>query len=148
MRLSGLLSLLFLGLLLGNLAADDAKGKIDSAKMLGTWHFVSAVKDGKKASEEDLKKASVEITKETITLKGPDGNYVIKYELDPEKSPCHINMEITDGPQGKGSKATGIIALKDGKLELCYPPMGGDTPMKFEAKEGSNLHLFVMKHAK
>jgi uncharacterized protein (TIGR03067 family) len=139
--------MMVLGLLWTSLMADEEKGKLDPAKLAGTWTYVSGVKDGKKLTADQLK-ASVEITKETITLKGEDGNYVIKYELEPDKRPCQIKMEITEGPQGKGSKSVGIIALKDGELQICYPPMGGDTPQEFVAKEGSNLHLFVLKQKK
>jgi uncharacterized protein (TIGR03067 family) len=148
MRVIGLLGLMVLALLLAPAAAEEKKGKLDPAKLVGTWTYVSGMRNGKEVSADDLKKGTVEITKDTITLKSPDGNYVIKYELDQEKKPCQIKMEITEGPQGQGSKSVGIIAMKGGQLQLCYPPMGGDTPTEFAAKEGSNLHLFVLKHKK
>jgi uncharacterized protein (TIGR03067 family) len=72
----------------------------------------------------------------------------MKYKLDADKTPARVSIEITKGPQGEGAKTEGIIALKDGELKLCYPPMGGDTPKEFGAKEGSNLHYFVLKMKK
>ena len=129
-------------------AADKDDGKFDPTKLVGTWTYVSGEEDGKKKTADDLKMGTVEITKETIMLKGPDATYVIKYTLDTKKTPVHISMEITKGPQGEGSKAEGIIELKGDELKLCYPPMGGDTPKDFSAKEGSKLHSFVLKMKK
>jgi len=129
-------------------AADKDEAKFDPAKLVGTWTYVSAVEDGKKKTADDLKMGTVEITKDTITLKGPDASYVIKYTLDTKKTPVHVSMEITKGPQGEGSKAEGILELKGDELKLCYPPMDGDTPKDFDAKEGSKLHSFVLKMKK
>jgi uncharacterized protein (TIGR03067 family) len=148
MRVTGLLGLIALGLWLAPAAAEDKGKKLDPAKLLGTWSYVSGEKDGKKIPADDLKKGTVMIAKETITLMAPDGKFVIKYKLDPAKSPCRIDMEITEGPQGVGAKADGIIALDGEQLKLCYPAMGGDTPKDFSTKEGSGLHLFVLKPKK
>jgi hypothetical protein len=49
------------------------------------------------------------------------------------------------GPMGEGARTEGIIELKDGRLKVCSPPMGGKVPKDFSAKEGSGLHLFVLK---
>jgi uncharacterized protein (TIGR03067 family) len=152
MRKGILLALGAAALLLTPLRAEDKKdkddAKFDAAKLVGTWTYVSGEEDGKKAPPENLKKGTVEITKETITLKNEDATYVIKYTLDEKKSPVQIAMEITKGPQGEGAKSTGIIELKGDDLKICYPPMGGDTPKEFSAKDGSKLHLFVLKRKK
>jgi uncharacterized protein (TIGR03067 family) len=139
-------------LVLAPLNADDKdkdkdEGKFDPAKIIGTWSYVSGERDGAKVPADSLKKGSVEITKDTITLKS-DETYVIKYSLDTKKTPCRISMEITKGPQGEGAKSEGIIALKGEELELCYSPMGGEAPKEFAAKEGSKLHFFVLKPKK
>jgi uncharacterized protein (TIGR03067 family) len=147
MRLTGLIGLLSLGLLLVPATAQN-KGKLDSAKLIGSWSYVSGEKDGKKVPADNLKDGTVEITKENITLKSPDGKFVIKYQLDTAKNPVQITLEITEGPQGQGSKSQGIIALEGDELKLCYPPMGGDTPKEFSAKENSGLHFFVLKRKK
>lgn len=147
MRVTGLLGILTVVLLTTRGAAEET-GKLDPAKLVGTWVYVSGVKDGKQVPAEQLSKGSVEITKDTITLKSPDSEFVIKYTLDASKSPSRIAMEITKGPQGEGAKADGIIALKDDQLKICYPAMGGDAPKDFTSKEGSGLHLFVLKPKK
>jgi len=149
MRGMSLLSAGILLLMLLRVGADEKKDdKLDPDKLVGTWNYVSGVKDGKKSDPDNLKKGTVVITKETITLKGEEGNFVIKYKLDTKKSPATVELEITEGPQGVGAKSTGIIALKGDELKLCYPAMGGDTPKEFASKEGSGLHFFVLKKQK
>jgi uncharacterized protein (TIGR03067 family) len=150
MRVTGLLlGLLTLALVLAPAAAGEkGKGKLDPAKLIGSWSYVSGEKDGKKLSADDLKKGYVEITKESIKLKSDEAEFVLNYQLDAAKKPARISLEIIKGPQGEGAKADGIIALKGENLLLCYPAMGGDAPKEFAAKEGSGLHFFVLKRKK
>jgi uncharacterized protein (TIGR03067 family) len=135
-------------LLVVSVGQADDQDKITPEKLAGTWSYVSGEKDGNKVDEEGLKKASVIITKTNITLKGEQGDFVLKYELDAAKDPCQIAMEITEGPAGQGSKATGIIALKGDDLKICYAAMGGKTPTEFAAKADSGNHYFVLKRKK
>jgi uncharacterized protein (TIGR03067 family) len=122
------------------------KGKsLDPASLTGTWVYVSGEKDGQKVPADNLKKGTVEISKDTIKLKSPDSEFVLQYALDVAKQPARIQMEIVKGPQGEGAKTAGIIAMKDGQLLLCYPAMGGETPTAFATKEGSGLHFFTLK---
>ena len=61
-------------------------------------------------------------------------------EVSPEMTPMKPMM-LT----GAILTAVGIIALKEGNLQLCYPAMGGEPPTTFATKAGSGLHLFVLK---
>lgn len=149
MSAKGLLVLGAVVLLLAPLRAEEKEAaRLDPAKLVGTWTYVSGENDGKKVEQDQLKKGTVVITKDNITLKSPDGDFVIAYTLDAKKTPARISMKITKGPQGEGAKAEGIIGLKGDELKLCYPPMGGATPKEFSAKEGSKLHLFILKRKK
>jgi uncharacterized protein (TIGR03067 family) len=153
MRWKCLLSLGMAAFVLSAVVADDKdkgkdEAKLDPAKLVGTWTYVSGERDGEKVPEDRLKKGTVEITKETLTLKGDEATFVMKYTLDTKKSPAKIEIEIVKGPQGEGAKTEGIIALKDDELKLCYAPMGGEAPKEFAAKKGSNLHFFVLKKKK
>jgi uncharacterized protein (TIGR03067 family) len=142
-----LTGLAFLVFLTPVMAAE--KDKLDPANLVGTWTYVSGEKEGKAIPAADLKDYTVEITKDTITLKGGGDTYKVKYKLDASKTPCQISMEITEGPQGAaGSKSEGIIALSGDELKLCYPPMGGTAPKEFATKEGSGHQLFVLKKKK
>src|SRR6266849_7434445 len=134
-------------LLAGSIVAADDKDKFDAGKMVGTWTYVSGEKNGAKVDPETLKGGTVKITKETITLESPQGKFVIKYTLDTKNSPVSLSMEMTESPFGAGAMAKGIIDVKSDELKLCYATEG-DAPKKFETKEGSNSHLFVLKKSK
>ena len=143
MRFCGCISLMALALMLGPVASGE-KGKLDPAKLLGTWTYVSGEKDGKKIDPKNLEKGTVEITKDKITLVSPERKFVIGYDLSTDATPAILTMEILEGPQGKGTKAGGIIAMKDGQIQLCYNK-GGPAPATFQTKAGSGLHLFTLK---
>jgi uncharacterized protein (TIGR03067 family) len=126
---------------------QDKDDKFDAAKLVGTWKYVSGVKDGKKLDAADFKGQTVTITKETFTLKSKD-TFVMKYVVDAKNKLIGIKFEITESPFGAGAKAEGIIELKGDELKICYAPLGGGAPKTFESKEGSQYHLFVLKKAK
>jgi uncharacterized protein (TIGR03067 family) len=125
----------------------DKDDKFDPAKLVGTWKYVSGEKNGEKLDADRLKDGSVVFAKETITLKS-DMTFVLKYTLDAKKSPVAISMVITEGPAGKDDKSEGIIELNGDDLKFCYALPGEPAPKKFEAKEGSKAHLFILKRSK
>jgi uncharacterized protein (TIGR03067 family) len=128
-------------------AQDRQPAKLDPDKLVGKWNYVSGVKDGAKVDADNLKKQTVTFTKDKITLKGDD-TFVMKYDLDTAKKPVGIKLEMLESPFGPGAKAAGIIELTGDDMRLCYAPMGEDAPKTFDAKEGSKVHLFVLKRAK
>ncbi len=134
-------------LLAGSVLRADDKDKFDAAKLIGTWTYVSGEKNGVKVDKDNLKSGSVKITKETITLDSPNGKFVMKYTLDTKSTPVSLSMEMTESPFGPGAMAKGIIELKGEDLKFCYATEG-DGPKKFETKEGSNSHLFMLKRSK
>jgi uncharacterized protein (TIGR03067 family) len=124
--------------------ADEKKdAKFDAGKMVGTWSITAGVKSGEKV-EADKYKDAVEITKEKMTLKTPDGSFVFKYSVDDKTSPATLNLEIVE-PEAFKSKAAGIVKMDGETLVLCYPAMGGDKPKDFEAKKDSGCYCFTMK---
>jgi uncharacterized protein (TIGR03067 family) len=128
-------------------AQDKTSSGFDAAKLIGKWDYVSGIKNGTKVAPEELKKQSVTITKDKITLKN-EQTFVMKYDLDASKKPVGIKLEMIESPFGPGAKAAGIIDVAGDELRLCYSPVGEAAPKAFEAKEGSNVHLFVLKRAK
>jgi uncharacterized protein (TIGR03067 family) len=152
MRGRCLLSAAFVLTLLVSASADDKtdknKDKLDPEKLVGTYTYVSGERSGDKVPEDNLKKGTVVITKDTITLKSDDASFVIKYKLDAKKTPATLEMEITEGPQGVGTKTGGIISMKGEEVKLCYAAMGGEAPKDFAAKKDSGHHYFVLKKKK
>ncbi len=73
----------------------------------------------------------------------------MKYELDAKKNPVTIKFTMTESPFGPGAVANGIIELKGDELKVCYASTeGGEAPKKFEAKQGSGHHCFLLKRSK
>jgi uncharacterized protein (TIGR03067 family) len=129
----------------GPLGAADKDDKFDAGKMVGTWTYVSVEKNGQKADNDNVKEGKVKIAKDTITLEGTGGTFVLKYKLDTTKKPVTIDLKISEG-DGEGSTAKGIIEVKGDELKLCYS-MSDQAPKKFESKEGSDDRLVILKRA-
>src|SRR5262249_118999 len=130
------------------LGAQDKAAKFDPDKLVGKWRYVSGIKDGVKVDPDNLKKQAVTFTKDKITLKDDKDTFVMKYDLDTGKKPVGIKLEMLESPFGPGAKAAGIIDVTGDDMRFCYAPMGEEAPKAFDAKEGTKVHLFVLKRAK
>lgn len=127
--------------------ADDKPAPLDPAKLVGDWKIVEGMKAGEK-SGDDAKKGMVIVDKEKITLKGDDMTFAFSYKIDPKKEPAEIDLEIVE-PEGlKGAKAKGIVKLEKEKVTLCYHPMMGDRPTKFDSTKENGNYMFTMEKAK
>jgi uncharacterized protein (TIGR03067 family) len=134
--------------------ADDKKSEgkkaeaFDAAKLLGKWQITGGKKAGADLNDE-TKKAVYVITKDQITIMAEDRTmFVMKYTITPKTSPAAIDMEITKSPNDmvNGSKTKGIISLSGDEFKICYPPMGGDRPTKFDGSDKN--HFFTLKRMK
>ena len=117
-------------------------------QLTGTWKYISATKDGEKLDADHFAGQSVEFTKENLTLNSRTSEgkvkFVLKYDLDTKSTPTRIHLEITESPFGAGAKTEGIVHLQNGKLQICYPPSGGEAPQAFKADAGSGYSLFEL----
>ncbi len=127
----------------------DVGDKLTPDQLVGTWKYASGMKDGEELDAEHFKGQSVELTKKTLTLNSRtaegEATFVMEYELDTAVSPTKISLEIVESPFGAGMKTEGIIQLRDGKLQICYPPMGDGNPKAFKAASGSGLYMFELR---
>lgn len=123
--------------------AEATDTKVDPASLVGDWVFESGVRAG-----EDVDKArlgSISISEKEFTIPIPEAEpIVMAYKIDSDHSPAHIDVEITAGP-APPSETKGIIAVVDGKIQLCYHPEGGDRPEAFESTAENGFFLFVIK---
>lgn len=126
-------------------AGDDKK--FDATKLVGEWKYAEATKKGEKLDADKLKKETVTITKENLTIQG-EAKFVMKYELDTAKKPVGVKFTITESPFGAGMTANGIIELNGDTLKICYDAEGGAAPKTFESKADSKHHYFVLKRVK
>lgn len=123
--------------------AQEKKG--EAPKLEGQWTLVSGKVNGT-AVGDDAKKSKFDFTAEKMTIKGMDLTFVMGYKLDPKTDPISVDLEILDGPEGtKGSKAVGIVELKEDVLKLAYSMDKDKRPKNFEGKEGNT---FEFKKAK
>src|SRR6516165_6981441 len=150
MRSAVIVGLPLVGLFLfAPVRAEEKEKKFDPEKMVGKWEFVSGEKEGTKSNADSLK-GKVEITKDTLTIKGGEEGkdvFPMKYTLDTKKVPITIVLKGTDGPV-KDQTVKGIIELAGDKLKLCYALPDEDFPKGFKTKEGSKTHSFVLKRVK
>lgn len=147
-----LVRVLALGVAVGLVSASAAQDKkaatLDAAKLPGTYEFVSGLRDGDKVPEANFKGTTLIVTKDMMELKTPEGSFKFSYTLDASKTPATMDMEITDGPIGKGEKRKGVVALDGDTLKLAYNAVGADAPKDFDVKKGSMGHSFTMKRQK
>lgn len=137
-------------LLAGGLSARADDAKKDQEKELkdleGTWKVVSREVDGKKTTDEEVKKLSLNIGAGGKAVLLSEGMAVAKADLTvyPAKKPKEIDLLIAEG-ENKGKTARGIYELGADKFRVCYAPPGKDRPTDFSSKPGSGNTLTSFK---
>jgi len=143
--LTALAALAAVGLLAAADAKDDAKKELD--KFTGTWKAVSATRDGKEMSKEEVEKVKLVVKGDSYTLTVGDETIEGTHKLDPSKSPKTIDALRTKGPD-KDKPLLGIYELTDDTYKACFAPVGKDRPTEFTSKAGSGNRLFTFKKEK
>jgi uncharacterized protein (TIGR03067 family) len=133
-------------------AQDDAVKK-ELAKLEGTWDIVSGVERGQPSSEQLLKNLKFVFKGNQLTFAGDDvmakkvGKIAVK--IDATTTPKCIDFKLSvDAGALKDRLLEGIYEWKGDELKLCISEVAGNRPLDFEAKEGSNRVLFVLKRQK
>ncbi len=121
---------------------------VDPKALVGNWSYVSAVKSGEKRTGDQLEGQLVKITPKSWTLEGNGGKFVMDYEIDAKSKPNKVKFTITESPFGEGMSTGGLVKMQGEQLVVCYSARGGDAPKEFASKEGSGVHMFVLKKEK
>lgn len=134
-------------------AADkDDPGDKDRQKLQGTWALESGMVDGKKLTDEHIKKSKITHAGKECELTTPhQSDEPIKARttrVDPTKEPAEMDWVRDKGP-GKGMKMMAIYEW-DGpdRYKVCFDPSGKERPKDFSAKAGSGHILHVWKRVK
>ena len=131
------------------IAADAEDAKKDLDNLQGTWVLVAGKRDGKKFTEEEVKKTKLFIKGETFRI--PESSVATSEDgtinLDPSKRPKEMNATTGSGPD-KGKTWQGIYELAADKYKVCFAPPGKDRPTEFSSKAGSGHLLQVWKREK
>jgi uncharacterized protein (TIGR03067 family) len=128
---------------------EDVKDTLIAAarrELTGTWQSVSYALDGKKASDDDMKKIQLVFDAEGKTTALNDGKVFLASttKIDPTTSPATIDIIFTGG-ESKGT-ALGIYKIEDGVLTICRSAAGKPRPAEFASNPGSGLTLMSYKH--
>ena len=141
-----LCSLFAVALFVAPVVGEDKKEAPTALKLDGTWKVISGEKFGAKSDPKAIQ-GDVTISKDTITIKGPDMTHVMTFKLDTKASPIAITMTGKEGP-AKDFTAEGIIEIKGDEMKLCYAMPMEKRPTKFESPNDSKVLYFVLKRAK
>lgn len=141
-------TLMFLFFVVSAALAGAQDAKLDPAKLVGEWEFVSGTSAGEKMPADRLPKKAV-LTKDTITLTNEAGTFVFGYKVDPATNPARLDMTIKDSPFGADPTVTkGLIQLAGDQLTLGYVQGTDKYPAKLESTKENGVRLFVFKKAK
>jgi uncharacterized protein (TIGR03067 family) len=115
-------------------------------ELTGTWQSTSYALDGKKASDDDMKKIQLVFDAEGNTKALNDGKLFLasSTKIDPTANPASIDITFTGG-EGKGT-ALGIYKVEDGVLTICRSAPGKPRPTEFASEPGSGLTLMSYRH--
>ncbi|HEV8070097.1 MAG TPA: TIGR03067 domain-containing protein [Planctomycetaceae bacterium] len=116
-------------------------------ELAGTWQSVSYALDGKKASDDDMKKIQLVFDADGNTKALNDGKVFLasSTKIDPTANPATIDIVFTEG-QGKGETALGIYKIENGVLTICRSAPGKARPAEFTSNAGSGLTLMSYRH--
>jgi uncharacterized protein (TIGR03067 family) len=146
------------GALIANVRADDKKDDKDKTdkvaaedkKFEGTWQVTKEVHNGR-AIDEDR------VSRTTFVFKGKKyeqkiGDEVVEagtQDLDPTKSPKHMDVTVSKGDGTEGLKQLAIYEIDGDTIKACFANHGEkERPTKLESKEDSG-HIYIeMKRKK
>jgi uncharacterized protein (TIGR03067 family) len=123
---------------------DPALQAVGRKELEGTWQAVTYALDGKKATEDDLKKVQLLFDAEGKTQALNDGKVFISSQtkIDLAAAPMKIDITFTDGSD-KGKTSLGIYKVEDGVLTICRAAPGQSRPARFSSEAGSGLTLMT-----
>jgi uncharacterized protein (TIGR03067 family) len=140
----------------------------DSKRIQGSWGVVAYDQDGKELPADILKKMSVTIQSDTITIKpkvvaqrllAPKDNKTqvevkftveegkadeAKYRLDTAKKRKVIEL-TQDAGRGEVQKIQGLYALEEDRLTICLPLPERKLPKKIPDSPAAGLVRLVLK---
>src|SRR5262249_30071322 len=112
----------------------------------GSWIVQSVVDRGKMLPPEKIKGIKFVFSEDKLTMVVPTGDKKeSRFKADLRANPKTIDIVPLDGPQ-KDKTVPGIFELTGETLKLCLPHQPTkQRPTKFEAPEGSDLNVIVLK---
>jgi uncharacterized protein (TIGR03067 family) len=133
-------------------AGDDKERAItkDLEALKGTWTVVSAVRDGKELSDEQIKGVTFTFdgTGKAVVKRGDQVLFEGTIKLDPTTKPKLEDATQTSEGENKGKTYLSIYEIDGDTLKICTAELGKDRPAEFSSKPGSGHFLRVFKREK
>jgi uncharacterized protein (TIGR03067 family) len=118
---------------------DVAKDQIAAARqeLTGTWQALSYSVDGKKASDEEMKRIKLTIDLEGKAAVLREGNVFIAgtTKVNPSQDPLTVDLAYTAGDL-KGQIALGIYKIESELLTICWAAPEKARPTEFTSTPG------------
>jgi len=116
-----------------------------SKKLQGTWQAEKIVSKGREISGDRARAITFVVEGDSIKrfVNGVDRNDPATFKADTSTKPAHL--DLTSAKEGD-PKMLGIFELDGDTLKWCFA--AGKRPDKFEAPEGSNVTLIILKRVK
>jgi uncharacterized protein (TIGR03067 family) len=135
------------------ITADDTKEEAvmkDMKALSGMWTVVSAERDGKKLTDEQLKGITLTYdgTGKASVKKGDQLLFDGTIRIDPTKKPKTQDATQTSAGENKGKTTLSIYEVDGDTLKICSAEPGKDRPTEFSAKPGSGHFLREFKREK
>jgi uncharacterized protein (TIGR03067 family) len=115
-------------------------------ELAGTWQAVSYALDGKKATDEEMKKVQLVIDAEGKTAATNEGKVFIASttKIDLTAEPMAIDMAYTEG-YIKDKTSFGIYKIEGEILTICRAAPGKPRPAEFGSEPGSGHTLMTYR---
>jgi uncharacterized protein (TIGR03067 family) len=130
---------------------DPTTALIDVARqeLAGTWQSLTYALDGKKASDEDMKKLKLLFDATGKATATNEGKVFIAAttKINPAAKPMAIDMNFTEG-DFKGQTSQGIYKIEDDVLTICRAAAGKARPTEFASEAGSGQTLMTYRRVK
>jgi uncharacterized protein (TIGR03067 family) len=124
------------------------KSARDAKELPGVWAAERWGDDGVMTSKNEVRFAPrVEVGEASLTIQRGPLSYPMRYTLDASRTPPHIDMVFTDGPN-QGKTVKGVYELKGDALKLCVSPPDGDRPAALASRKGETWELFELVRKK
>jgi uncharacterized protein (TIGR03067 family) len=123
--------------------------EVDRRELTGTWQALTYALDGKKASDEEMRRITLSIDADGKAAALRDGKVFIAgtTRIDPTTDPMSMDVTYTEGDP-KGQTALGIYKIEDVVLTICRAAPGQGRPTEFTSKPGSGHTLMTYKREK
>jgi uncharacterized protein (TIGR03067 family) len=114
-------------------AAGDAKEEAvmkDLAALKGTWIVISAIRDGNRLSEEQIKgvRFTIEGNGKALVKDGGEILFEGTLKIDPTKTPKTEDATQNSEGENKGKTTRSIYEIEGDTLKICSAEPGKDRP--------------------